>query len=117
MSLEAALEANTKALLALVAKFDHIGGAVSGPAVKHRSAEEQARVAKDVGEPGKPNAVPSPAGKLEYERDVKPHLVKVASSKGQDALKAVLSGLGVAKGGDIKPEQYAAAIEAAKAAL
>jgi hypothetical protein len=49
--------------------------------------------------------------------DVKALVLQVSKDKGRDAAAAVLTGLGVAKAPELKPEQYAAAVAQLKAVL
>lgn len=49
--------------------------------------------------------------------DVKALVLQVSKDKGRDAAAAVLSGFGVAKAPELKPEQYADAVAQLKAAL
>ena len=54
---------------------------------------------------------------LDYDRDVKPLIVKLAASKGRDSVVAVLGKFGVAKGTELAAEQLADAKAALTAAL
>ncbi|MDZ7918490.1 hypothetical protein [Rhodoferax sp.] len=63
----------------------------------------------------KPEASTSVAA-VTYD-DVKALVLQVSKDKGRDAAAAVLSGFGVAKAPELKPEQYADAVVQLKAAL
>jgi len=76
-----------------------------------------------VSQPSETVAV-SPASKPEASTSapvtydaVKTLILKLSGSKGRDAAAGVLAGFGVAKGPDLKPEQYAAAAKELEAAL
>ena len=63
----------------------------------------------------KPEASKSEAA-VTYD-DVKALVLQVSKDKGREAAAAVLSGFGVAKAPELKPEQYAEAVIQLKAAL
>lgn len=61
--------------------------------------------------------VSSPAPSTVTYDEVKTLVLRVSKDKGRDAAAAVLSGFGVAKAPELKPEQYADAVAQLKAAL
>lgn len=54
---------------------------------------------------------------LDYETDVKPVLVKLASAKGKDELTKLIKSFGVAKATELNAEQLAQALDQAKKLL
>lgn len=54
---------------------------------------------------------------LDYEKDVKPVLIKYASAKGKPELSAFVKSFGVDKATELKPEQLADVLAQANAAL
>lgn len=54
---------------------------------------------------------------LNYEKEVRPALVKVSTAKGRDALVALLARFEVTKGDQLKPAQLADALAAANELL
>lgn len=104
---------------------------------------QPANVAKDTAAPkptkpvatpsGSPAAAPAPAstpaappassskptasGALDYEKDVKPLVLKLGATKGRDAVVATFGTLGVAKGTELTAEQLPGARAAFEAAL
>lgn len=54
---------------------------------------------------------------LDYEKDVRPLILKMGTAGKRDALVEILSGFGVAKGTELKPEQYAEVKDKLEAAL
>lgn len=91
------------------------------PAPKAKPQPETPAPAAASPAPAAPAASPAsstePAASLDYEKDVKPLVVKLGATKGREAVLAVFEKLGVAKGPELKPEQLAAAAEAFNAAL
>lgn len=63
------------------------------------------------------SAPETPAADLDYEKDIKPLIIKVGAVKGRDTVTSVMSALGVAKGPELKPAQFADAKAALEAAL
>lgn len=59
----------------------------------------------------------APAADIDYERDVKPLVIKVGAVKGRDTVLAVLGKFGASKGTELKPAQLADAKAALEAAL
>lgn len=93
----------------LLAAAQDIGGAApSTPSTTSTDTKKPAATA------GKAAKAETPA--LEYKTDVGPLILKLAN-KNRDAAVAVLSTFGVAKGTELKPEQYAEFVVAVNAAL
>ena len=57
------------------------------------------------------------AAALDYEKDVRPLLVKVSTGKGRDALVALLKDFGATKGDQLKADQLEAVVAAANELL
>lgn len=114
MSLEQALAANTAAINALTAVLQGQG---QQPAAKTADAPKDAPKATT----GKAKAdKAAPAKKEEpavtYDQ-VKELILKVNQEKGRPAIEELLSGFGVKKGPELKPEQYAEFVAAAETLL
>lgn len=75
------------------------------PAPKEAKAEPKAGKSED------------DAKTIDYTDDVAPRVLKLAEKKGRDAAVAVLSQFNVTKAPQLKPDQYAAFIEAVDAKL
>lgn len=119
MSLEVALQENTKAVLALTAlmsggKAFNVEKATADAKAEIKAAQERVPaktvVAANVGEA-------TPSATLDYERDVKPKALAVAKTKGRDALVAILAEFGLKGTPDAKPEQYPELVKKFDAAL
>jgi len=104
MSLEDAIKSNTAAIEKLTAAM---GGHLGKVGLQSAVTPPIARQAQKAAQQG--------AGSVGYD-DVKKVALEVLK-KGKPALEAVWKTLGVAKGPELKPEQYAAALAALKAAL
>lgn len=135
MSLELALEKNTATMERLIAALGTQAAnitRISAEAkpigdttpVKATKAEPEAKKPAAASPPPE-TAVALPASKPEVSisaaavtyDDVKALVLQVSKDKGRDAAAAVLSGFGVAKAPELKPEQYVDAVAQLKAAL
>lgn len=134
MSLEIALQENTAAIHALIAAIQ--SGAVPAAAVNVEApaAKKSAAAVKEAASSGQKNtkvADPAPtaeepakseaAGTRATEQPTYDQVAKaitaLAKAKGRDVAVGLLKEFGVAKGPDLKPEQYADALAAATAKL
>lgn len=109
MSLENAIQENTVAIRALIVALGNAQPVSVEPATtfsEHVEQLQQAIVFPETIEPAEPIPYETVAAAIT-------NLVKV---KGRDAGLAVLKSFGVAKGPELKPEQYAAVIAACEAA-
>lgn len=122
MSLEAALQENTSVMRELIARLGAAG--VTLPATDAvASSDDTAAETKREKKPA-PDHASKPPQKAEpafvppdYEKDVRPLLVKVSTGKGRDALVSLLSQFGAAKGDQLKTDQFTAVITAANELL
>lgn len=122
MSLELAIQENTNALRDLIARLS----TTSATAINMTGAEYVAKIdatVTDKVEAKKPATTqtapetkaattapaaesPSePVAAIDYTKDVKPLLLKVSTSKGRDALVALLTKFGVAKGDQLPADK------------
>lgn len=138
MSLEAALQEHTAVMRELlarltagsltavamtgteyVAKID--AEAAEQPAAKPTTAAEAVAQAKaSAAAAAKAQETTSTAeatAALDYEKDVRPALVKVSTGKGRDALVALLAKFNVTKGDQLQPAQLADVLAAANELL
>jgi hypothetical protein len=134
MSLEEAVQANTLAVIALTAAIKGTNPAVSAAlseplkvtgetkteetkeARKKRLQEEKA--AFDLAQAEKAEQLKKASEPtLDYEKDVKPLIVKVSTEKGREVAIAMLQRLGVSKSADLLPAQYAQAMQFANEVL
>lgn len=103
MTLEAALQENTKAVLALAAQL--AGGAV---AADKPAKAEKATTAK--AEKAAPKVEETEAAKpegLDYETQVKPRVLAVVKAKGREVVDALLlENFSVKSAKEVKPDQY-----------
>jgi hypothetical protein len=119
MSLESAVQENTEAIKALCLILAGAGdrlaksadtprGSTVAEAVKDAKAEikaaADARGTKVIAAPEKSD---TPPAAIDYEKDVKP-LVLEKSKTNRDGVIAALASFGAKKGGDLKPEDFAA---------
>lgn len=84
--------------------------ATPAPAPAAASSQQETAGASSASSTG---ASESQEAALDYEKDIKPLIVKLGAVKGRDAVMEVFKALGVDKGPSLKPAQYADA----KAAL
>ena len=136
MSLEAAIQENTAVLSELLKFWKNLptteAAAVAAlqtqddpQEVKPPAAKAKAEAPKSAAvSPPPETAAVSPASKPEESTSapvsydmVKTLILKLSGSKGREAAAGVLAGFGVAKGPDLKPEQYASAAKELEAAL
>jgi hypothetical protein len=133
MSLEVAIQENTKALHALHALLSAGKPFNVEQATADAKAEAAAASAKrgtkviHAPEPKAPAAqqgqstaeghVQPAAAALDYEKDIKPKALEVAKVKGNDVLRAMVAELGLAKLSDVKPERYSEVLVAIEKAL
>jgi hypothetical protein len=126
MSLETAIRENTAALQALTAALS------TGTPVSTQRGQEQkvdkpvtpaaasisalAKMDLDPSAPGYTPALPPEVIPLDYARDVKPTVLKLAAQS-RDALLAILAKYGAEKGPQVKPEDLAAFFADVQAAL
>lgn len=104
--LTAALEKNTAAIESMSQR----------PAPAAPSEEQPAE--SPPSSKGKPAAAtPPPADTLDYEKEVKPLLLKIGEKNGRDALVKFLDELGVKSATDLTPEQYQGAVDKANKVL
>lgn len=90
----------------------------TNPGSDPASTPESAAPTSDTGPSATTDASPSEPDAEEVTYDaVKALILKVSGAKGRDAAAAVLTELGVAKGPDLKPEQYAEAVDKLQAVL
>lgn len=101
--LEKLIEANTTALIALTAALT-----ASRP-----TTDAPGPAAKQPAEPPKPTST----GALDYEKDVKPLVLRLAKEKGRDTVLGVLGEFKIAQANLLKPEQYGDFITACNKAL
>ena len=91
------------------------------PKADAEPAAPEAKAEAPTPEPEKQPEVAEAAGETTAEvidyALVRAAILKVSAEKGREAAAAVLEGLGVAKGPDLKPEQYAPALAALEAKL
>lgn len=144
MSLELALKENTETMQKLIEVWNKLtinagtivdtrkpddalaagGVVIQPPATTAAPAKAEAKKPAAVS-PQSETAAAQPASKPEASTsvaavtydDVKALVLQVSKDKGRDAAAAVLSGFGVAKAPELKPEQYADAVAQLKAAL
>jgi len=136
MSLENAIIENTAAIRELVAAIltsansnrefasaaaravplAEVGKEEKKPSTAKEAIDQATAAAKAAAEKKKAEAAAAAAKKdektddakpLDYEKDVKPELVKFAQAKGKPALAELLKGFGVAKGDQLKGDQFA----------
>ena len=81
------------------------------------SAEKEEALAPSAGKPSKPAKAVAPAVPSISVGQVKEELTKVIKAKGKDAAIALLQAHGANKLSEVKPEEYAAVISEAAAAL
>jgi hypothetical protein len=117
MSLEAALQENTSVMRELIARLSSASStAVTMPAseyvAKLDAAEKVTAPADTKVEAAKPEAAV-----IDYEKEVRPVLVKVSTTKGRDPLIALLAQFNVTKGDQLKPVQFGDVIAAANELL
>lgn len=136
MTLEARLAENTAALTTmaeLMAKFLQAGhfqpaaaAKVEAPKPEKAKAEKPAASAAPTEAPsvqsgetaaGIATATTASPSELSFDADLKPVILKLIASKGNAAAVDVLAKFGVAKATQLKPEQFADALAAFKAAL
>lgn len=126
MSIELALQENTAALKALFALFSKAG--IPAPSAATPTPAPQAAapvpVAKEepIATPAEVSAAPAakesaPTDALDYNKDVKPLLVKVSTAKGREALVGLLQKFGVAKGDQLPQDKLAAVVAEANTLL
>lgn len=140
MSLELAIQENTSTMKELIAVWNKLadqgnnvaaaakpGDTITAggvPVTKVAGAKTDAPKSAAVSQQPE-TAAASPASKPEESKseaavtydDVKALVLQVSKDKGREAAAAVLSGFGVAKAPELKPEQYAEAVTQLKAAL
>lgn len=118
MSLEAKLEENTKALIAMTAALHAVG--LNTPAAPAAAAPVTPAAPKAPPKAAAP-AAPAPAAPaaLDYVRDIKPKALKLAQrdAGGREALMAVLAEVGVASAKDAPADKYPALLAALDKAL
>lgn len=116
MSLEAALQEHTQVMRELLARLSAgtiAPAAASGTDRAATKAEDlPVTKRKDEDKPAK-DAAPT----IDYEKQVRPLLVKVSTTSGRDKLVELLAQFNVTKGDQLKPAQYADVIAAANIAL
>lgn len=108
MTLEAALQENTKAVLALVAQL--AGGAVAAdkPAKTEKAVTAKAEKAAPKVEE---TETAKPEG-LDYETQVKPRVLAVVKARGREVIDALLSEhFGVKSAKEVKPADYPALLD------
>lgn len=123
MSLELAIQQNTEAVNRLVAILEK-GTLPPAAAAVVAPVEEKAEEPKPA-KKAKAEKAPEPAKAEEPAADAKVYsyqeaataITKLASSKGRDAAVSLLKKFGVAKGPELKPDQYAAVVAEAEKAL
>jgi len=104
--LEQVIQENTAAIRALTAA---LAARSEAPVV----APVPARTA-----PPPPQSTPAPAAvSVQYDKDVKPLALKLAATKGKEALVAVLKGFGVERAPDVPVDRHPDLVSALKAAL
>lgn len=146
MSLELALKENTETMQKLIDVWNKLtinagtivdtrqptdalaagGVVIQPPATTAAPAKTETKKSAAVSTQSETAAAPSaskpeesksaPVQTVTYD-DVKALVLQVSKDKGRDAAAAVLSGFGVAKAPELKPEQYADAVAQLKAAL
>lgn len=129
MSLEIAIAENTSALKALFALLSAGTGkqmsaaeylatlpAAHKPAAKAEPKPAATPVAAATSNATSAPAAASPSEPITYD-EVKKLIIEISKSKGRDAAAGALKAFGVAKGPDLKPEQYGAFAEHAQAVL
>lgn len=134
MTLEARLAENTAALntmAGLLAKFLESGHALPATATVTAKVEAPKSKAEKPAntQPAPATATPAPTAsapaepvaesrsELTFDADLKPVILKLIAAKGNTAAVEVLAKFGVAKATQLKPEQFADALAAFKAAL
>ena len=135
MSLEDAIHKNTLAIEAITAALLKSPAATTGAVVseplaakgetkkeesaadrKKRMQEEKALF--DLQQAEKANAAAKDkAPALDFEKDVKPLIVKISVEKGREKAIALMQRFGVSKSPDLLPDQYADVVKQAKAIL
>lgn len=122
MSLESAIQANTKAVHQLIAlltlqRVSETGTPPPAPETPQEDPEEKTIPAP----PGmkiiiEKDPVATEQGAIPYS-DVKTLILRLSTEKGRDAVMSVLQEFGVVTGLKLKPEEYAIAIARLKVAL
>lgn len=120
MSLESAIRENTAALEALTAALstpglrpqpvDNAPGQDNPPPEALAAYRDHEATKKD------PSPTKNEQAKLDYDKDVKPYVLRLAAQS-RDALRAILDGIGVEKGSQVKPEALPEFLAQVKAAL
>lgn len=108
MSLEAALQENTQVVRELIARLT-AAGVMSPTAQTMSGAELVVKIDTDAKDAAKNETVEA----IDYEKQVRPLLVKVSTTKGRDALVALLAKFDVTKGDQLKPGQFGKVMAAA----
>ena len=132
MSLEVAIQENTKAVRDLIATLNRapnsptaptktVGGGTGAPIV---GADQVARPAATNAKPApatppaKPATPPSTPAALNYMKDVQPTALKLVGAEGGRAkMVEILTKYGVKLGAELKPEQLAGFLADVKAAI
>lgn len=114
MSLEAAIQENTSVMRELIGRLTAAGMMTGAPGKPEAApADKPAKTAKAEVAAAEPETVKA----IDYEKDVRPVLVKVSTTAGRDALIALLKQFGVTKGDQLKVTQFQDALNAANALL
>jgi hypothetical protein len=123
MSLEAVIQENTEVMRELIARLSTsslTAVQMTGKQLVDKvNADEKAATSKDTAksEAKADTKADETAEGLNYEKEVRPALVKVSTAKGRDALVALLDKFGVTKGDQLKPSQLAKVLAAANELL
>jgi trans-aconitate methyltransferase len=124
MSLEAALQENTAVMRELIARLTAGSTtAVTMPASEYvatlDAAETKAEDLPITKRTDKAETKPAADATevIDYEKEVRPVLVKVSTTKGRDPLIALLAQFKVTKGDQLKPAQFGDVIAAANELL
>ena len=91
------------------AAHEAAAGPATAPAVEAAAPEKTASALSPTAESAAADAQASTAATepVNYEKGVKPLILKIITVKGREAATAAFAKFGVAKGPDLKPEQYA----------
>lgn len=126
MSLEQVIQENTNAMRELIARLTATG-LVSSTAVETTGSEYIAKIdaaeaktgtkAEDLPITKRKDDDKPEAASIDYEKEVRPVLVKVSTTKGRDPLIALLAQFKVTKGDQLKPAQFGDVIAAANELL
>jgi hypothetical protein len=117
MTIESYLERIATALEVIAKAADYPRNSVAVPPQEQTDPKPAARAATKAPKAAAPAALAAPAAPAIAYKDVQEAGQKLFMKKGRDALTEVLGRFSAARGPDLKPEQYQAALEAIKAEI